>query len=118
MKIDEGDGTVQRDKELCIGCMACKDGCPYSVPQYLEVEGISGKCDMCKDLIERGERPVCVDACLMRALEWGELDDIRTRDANAVQDISILPDSSNTNPSTYIIPRPSALEKDFTLKAI
>lgn len=41
----EGDGTVQHDDSLCIGCQKCVSACPYGVPQYFEDLNITKKCD-------------------------------------------------------------------------
>jgi anaerobic dimethyl sulfoxide reductase subunit B (iron-sulfur subunit) len=92
--------------------------CPYGVPQWRENEEIVGKCNMCVDLWSLGERPACVEACVQRVLEWGELDELRALHADAVADLPILPDSSETVPSTLISPRPAALDPNFRKKII
>lgn len=112
MQIAE-DGTVQHDDELCIGCKTCINACPYEVPQYHDDLEIVTKCDLCADKRSNGENPVCVDACAMRVIEWGAMDELRAAHPDAVQDLPILPDSSQTNPSALISPRPCALESDF-----
>ncbi len=112
------DGTVQHDDELCIGCKTCVNACPYEVPQYLDDLEIVAKCDFCADRRANGENPACVDACAMRVLEWGNLEDLKAAHPDAVQDLPILPDSSQTGPSTLISPRACALEADFRQKLI
>ena len=103
------DGTVQHDRELCIGCRYCVWNCPYSVPQYIEEFNAVGKCDSCKDLRDQGQNPVCVDACNMRILEWGDLDELKANHKNTVSDLPILPKSDITKPSTLIETRTCAL---------
>ncbi len=105
----DDDGTVQHNKKLCIGCQYCVWNCPYNVPQYMEEENIVGKCDACKDLREAGQNPACVDACIMRVLKFGPIDELRAKyGANA--DIKGLPSSDITKPSLVITPHKAAIK--------
>lgn len=114
------DGTVQHDDDMCIGCDYCAWNCPYGVPQYFDALGITGKCDSCAAERAAGGNPVCVDACLMRALEFGDLDELKAKhaDESLVQELPILPEASITNPSILIYPRTAALSSDFAKKEI
>ena len=71
------------DTDLCIGCESCIKACPYegvrslisdNPEYYLEVEvgefdapphtpGTVEKCTFCKNLIDRGEEPACMQLC-------------------------------------------------------
>ena len=62
------DGTVQHDRQKCLGCGYCTWNCPYGVPQLDEEAGIVGKCDSCKPLRDAGKNPVCVDAAWNSAI--------------------------------------------------
>lgn len=118
MFIDE-DGTVQHDDEACIGCKACVTACPYGEPQYFESLNIVKKCNACKDVRDQGGNPVCVDACLMRCLEFGDIDELEKRHGSElVDEIPILPSSDKTVPSLRINPRSSALETDCAEKFV
>ncbi|BAK44193.1 4Fe-4S dicluster domain-containing protein [Eggerthella sp. YY7918] len=112
MYIDEDDGTVQHDDEKCIGCQYCVKACPYGVPQYIESLQKTHKCDACIQLRGAGEQPACVAACPMRALEFGSIEDLRAAHPDAVNQIVILPDASQTNPSVAVEPKAAALEPD------
>lgn len=112
------DGTVQHDKSKCIGCRYCTWACPYGVPQFIKDLGKVGKCDSCKDLRAEGKNPVCVDACPMRALEWGDIDELRAKHSDTTSDLAILPDSSRTKPSLAIKAKGNALLKDFRYKEV
>ena len=68
------DGTVQIDKEKCIGCQFCVMACPYGVRYLNETEGVVEKCTLCEQQIANGELPQCVAQCGGRAKFFGDLD--------------------------------------------
>lgn len=109
------DSTVQHDKDKCIGCRYCTWACPYGAPQFIPELGKVGKCDSCKDLRDKGQNPACVDACVMRAIEWGNLDELRAKHAGKelTSDLPILAPSSIANPSLLIKPHRLAKQNNF-----
>ena len=113
MQKDPDDGTVFIDYAECIGCGTCVKSCPYGVPVLQEDKGTSGKCDGCKPFRDAGQNPVCVDACVMRAIEWGDIEELRAKHGDAVSDLPILPSSSETNPSLLVTPKEAALNEQF-----
>lgn len=112
MYIDEEDGTTQHDDEVCIGCETCVKSCPYEVPQYLPELKITGKCDACLELRKKGEENMCVAACPMRALEFGDIDELRAKHPDAVDSIAVLP-APDTSPSVAIDAKPAAMQEDW-----
>ncbi|AJA49480.1 anaerobic dimethyl sulfoxide reductase chain B [Clostridium pasteurianum DSM 525 = ATCC 6013] len=115
----EQNGIVDYEPDMCIGCKYCIWNCPYGVPQYVEDEGIINKCDACKDLVAKGQNPACVDACLMRCIEFGELDDLKKKyGKDAVSELPILPSASVTNPSVLIKPRKAAYSKVYVEREV
>ena len=68
------DGTVQIDKEKCIGCQFCAMACPYGVRYLNEEERVVEKCTLCEQKIAQGELPQCVAQCGGRARFFGDLD--------------------------------------------
>lgn len=68
------DGTVQIDKERCIGCQFCVMSCPYGVRYLNEEEGVVEKCTLCQQRITEGELPACVAQCGGMARFFGDLD--------------------------------------------
>lgn len=68
------DGTVQIDKEKCIGCQFCAMACPYGVRYLNEEERVVEKCTLCEQKIAQGELPQCVSQCGGLARFFGDLD--------------------------------------------
>jgi anaerobic dimethyl sulfoxide reductase subunit B (iron-sulfur subunit) len=95
------DGIVSIDKTICIGCGACATACPYAAPYVSSATGVARKCDLCKDLIDKDEKPVCVISCPMRCLEFGELEDLRSK-YGSVDNVAPLPTDSGTGPSLVL----------------
>ena len=112
------DGAVIINQELCIGCQTCVNECPYHVPVLIEEKGVAGKCDSCKAFRDAGLNPICVDACPVRAIDFGDYDELKAKYPDAVSDIAILPSSDQTGPSTLITPKPAALESDYVEVAL
>lgn len=107
------DGTVLHDASLCIGCQSCAAACPYGVPQYNEELHIVNKCDACAYLRAKGQNTACVDACPNRALDFGDLDELKAKyGSDLVSDISILPNSAATGPNLLIKAKDCALSGD------
>ena len=101
------DGIVMVDYEKCIGCRYCEWACPYGAPQFDEEAGVMTKCTFCADLLDKGQKPACVDACVMRALDFGELDELRAKYGD-VDAIEPLPMANITEPSLVITPHRDA----------
>ena len=107
------DGTIQHDDETCIGCATCVESCPYQVPVLREDLGIAAKCDACKPFRDAGGNPVCVDACVLRALDFGDVDELRAKYGDdAVTAIPVHPDGG-TDPNTIITPKEVAENEDY-----
>ena len=97
------DGTVYIDQDACIGCRTCTAVCPYSHPSYDEDRRVSGKCDGCKSFRDNGKNPVCVDACPMRAIEFGEVEELRAAHGEGlVSELPVLPSAEETSPNLLI----------------
>ena len=74
------DGIVIVDREQCLGkdsCGSCLDACPYDAPQFGDEENASmEKCDFCVERLAEGQTPICVEACPMRALDVGPMEEL------------------------------------------
>lgn len=95
------DGIVNYDFEKCIGCKMCLWSCPYSGPQYIEELGKVAKCDFCKDLLANNEEPACVAACTMRAIEFGEISELRAKYGDN-KNIRYMPEVEITQPNIVV----------------
>jgi len=81
-KRDE-DGVVVVNRETCLGkdaCEACLQACPYDAPQFgTEENAKMQKCHFCLDRLAEGKKPTCVDACPMRAMDAGPIEELRVK---------------------------------------
>jgi anaerobic dimethyl sulfoxide reductase subunit B (iron-sulfur subunit) len=88
--------------------LECLEACPYGAPQK-DVESDSmAKCNFCYDLIDEKKNPVCIDACPMRAISYGSLEELKAEfgEVNAVEP---LPASDLTEPSLILTPHRHSL---------
>ena len=69
-------GIVGVDEELCIGCKACVEACPFGAMQFDEETDVAMMCDLCYERLEQGEEPACSTVCPTGCLVWGDMDAI------------------------------------------
>lgn len=86
------DGIVIVDQHRCIGCRYCMIACPYNARHFNYKEshdwpnkdqprsahGVPQSCSFCAHLLDRGQKPKCVEACQKigaNALTLGDLND-------------------------------------------
>ena len=101
------DGVVLIEQDKCIGCRYCEWACPYGAPQFNHEEGVMTKCTFCEDLLAKGQNPACVDACVMRCLEFGELDEL-VKKYGSGDSIEPLPTADLTHPAVVVTPHKHA----------
>jgi anaerobic dimethyl sulfoxide reductase subunit B (iron-sulfur subunit) len=101
------DGIVLIDGDKCMGCRYCEWACPYGSPQFDKDTGTMTKCHLCFDYIDLGKIPVCVSACPQRALDFGELANLK-RKYSGTDRVHPLPDPTLTEPALLITPHKDA----------
>lgn len=100
------DGIVVLEKDLCNGCQACLNVCPYNIIMFDENNNIAEKCNLCSHRIDKGLEPFCVICCEGQALYFGDLNDINSVVSKKVSEKNSfqLKPEEGTNPSIYYIP--------------
>jgi Fe-S-cluster-containing dehydrogenase component len=94
------DGTVQIDKQRCIGCQFCVMACPYNVRYLNEEQRVVEKCTLCEQKIAQGELPQCVAQCGGRARYFGDLEKgIETFEGPAPWNVETSFDAVTSDPS-------------------
>ena len=72
--------AAQAEAQRCLNCAGslCRDACPYGAPQFgAEEDARMQKCDFCSDRLAENRKPVCVEACIMHALDSGPMEELR-----------------------------------------
>lgn len=77
------EGPVSYRKELCIGCAACVNACPFGVPKFDEVNKVIEKCTFCAERLAEGLEPACVQACPTDTLVLMDLTEAQRRAVKA-----------------------------------
>ena len=103
---DADTGLMSIDEEKCIGCGTCAIVCPYNAPKVDRSKGHSVKCDGCAERVAAGEKPVCVEACPARALDFGTVEEMSKVGERG--NIAPLPEPHYTNPNLFIKPSADA----------
>lgn len=124
------DGIVIVDRSKCQELRSCLSACPFGAPGIADdrQEPVKGKehyisnhpmqkCNLCYDLLDKGEKTVCERSCVGHAIEVGDYDELMSKHAGAVQvtpngyPYAYKNNTTDTNPSFLIKPR-----KPLTIK--
>jgi molybdopterin-containing oxidoreductase family iron-sulfur binding subunit len=126
------NGVVLIDRDICIGCRACLEVCPYEVRCYVGEDpkknpywgidfaltpyeekktvplhdfGKMGKCTFCYERLQLGKDPICVQTCITRCRMAGDLDDPSSEISIAIEELDAKPlhEEYGTNPSVYYV---------------
>jgi anaerobic dimethyl sulfoxide reductase subunit B (iron-sulfur subunit) len=95
-----GAVLIDPDKATSIDLRKAQEACPYGAIQFDSdaMDATASKCTMCIDRLEQGLLPVCVEACQMRALDFGPLADLQSK-FGTLRQLEDMPDPANINPA-------------------
>lgn len=111
-------GAVSINDEICFGGAKCRDVCPWGIPQrqagvglYLDVAptfaggGVMYKCDLCRDLVAKGEKPRCETACPKGAISSGPKEEMKNYAKMQAEEIGgyVYGDIQNGGTSTFYV---------------
>lgn len=111
-------GAVKIDEFFCMGGAKCRSVCPWDIPQrqagvglYMHLApdlaggGVMYKCDMCADLLEKGQSPACATACPKDAIEFGPLHEMRKKAYERAAEINgyVYGDRENGGTLTFYV---------------
>ena len=99
------DGIVEFDPEVCIGCKACMQACPYDAI-YIDPEtNAAAKCHYCAHRIDVDLEPACVVVCPEHAIIAGDMDDSSTEISRmlAQHKVTVRKPEQGTTPNLFYI---------------
>lgn len=115
------NGIVYVDRDLCEGAEGCIEACPFGAPHIADdsqepikkdswkVAHPMQKCKGCWELVEStGQKPVCVQACPTRALDWDDITVLQEKYKDAVRlnptdfPYAYVNNTTDTKPSFFI----------------
>lgn len=99
------DGIVEFDSNVCIGCKACMQACPYDAI-YLDPESRTvAKCHYCAHRVEVGLEPACVVVCPEHAIIAGDMNDPQSEISQVLarENVTVRKPEQGTAPKLFYI---------------
>ncbi len=99
------DGIVDFDRDRCIGCKSCMQGCPYDAIYIDEDTHTAAKCNYCAHRVDDGLEPACVVVCPTHSIWAGDLDDPKSGIAQlvATQPAVVRAPEQRTRPNVFYV---------------
>ncbi len=99
------DGIVDFDKDRCIGCKSCMQGCPYDAIYIDEDPHTAAKCNFCAHRIDENAEPACVVVCPTHSIWVGDLEDPNSGISELItgNPTSVRSPEQNTGPNVFYL---------------
>jgi Fe-S-cluster-containing dehydrogenase component/formate-dependent nitrite reductase membrane component NrfD len=99
------DGIVEFDNEMCIGCKACMQACPYDAIHIDPETSTAAKCHYCSHRTDRGLEPACVVVCPTHAIISGDMDDPASEISRVLarEKVSVRKPEQGTAPKLFYV---------------
>ena len=99
------DGIVEFDGDVCIGCKACLQACPYDAIYVDPDSGTAAKCHYCAHRTDIGLEPACVVVCPEHSIIAGDMDDPESEISRilAENEVSVRKPEAGTSPKLFYI---------------
>lgn len=95
------------EAKRCLNCAGhlCRDVCPYDAPQFgAEDNAKMQKCNFCLDRLAENKKPICIVACITRAMDAGPFDELKNKYGD-VKEVDGFRYSQNLKPSVLFKPK-------------
>jgi formate dehydrogenase iron-sulfur subunit len=80
-------GTVYIREHYCNGCRDCIAACPFGVIHMSPAKHVAQKCTFCYDRLQNELVPACAQACPTQSIQFGPLEELRSRAARRVEQL-------------------------------
>ncbi|MCB0177050.1 MAG: 4Fe-4S dicluster domain-containing protein, partial [Anaerolineae bacterium] len=99
------DGIVEFDPDVCIGCKACMQACPYDAIYIDPNTHSAAKCHYCSHRTDLGLEPACVVVCPTHSIIAGDLDDPHSEISRRLtrEQVSVRKPEQGTAPKLFYI---------------
>jgi len=102
---DEETAMAEANRCMICGGMLCGEVCQYDAPQWgPEHDEKMQKCNLCVDRWEEGKLPICVGACLTRAIDAGPIEEMEAKYGTKIHDAMGFTYTDRTKPSIVLKP--------------
>jgi Fe-S-cluster-containing dehydrogenase component/formate-dependent nitrite reductase membrane component NrfD len=99
------DGIVEFDPNVCIGCKACMQACPYDAIYIDPESNTAAKCHYCAHRTDIGLEPACVVVCPEHAIIAGDMNDPHSEISQilARNEVTVRKPEQGTAPKLFYI---------------